>query len=627
MMKDATKPLLRTGFSILTLLVIAGCGGGGGETSPPPTPPVVEPPAINHTVSIVTSPAAGTTFLNTPLEDQFQWRFTSTGNASENYTVRAEPADAIVFTNTSGTVSPGQTVSSPMSYRCAAVGTSSVRIFVRIVSSQTEASFSWSVECQADPDPELVLDVKIYQGVLVGVMQAKLQGSNWVVQQIEHTWVEGSAGGTVTGQHSVSINRGTVVEVDLLRNHAVEADISITFSPATISDQARRILLTSVQEEHPDYDDVAFVRRVVYHVEEMGELDSAHMDIEIEPTGQLPFLNNQNNRVQIDLSMLSSDDLPEIKFVIVPIRSERGIVDDLDGFIDSSLIALQDLLPVSEVSITIADELDLSSVEGLDSHLALREMRKYRVEQQFVDEYVYGFMRGGGYAGLAELGGWVGVVDGVVGSDRHVFAHEVGHNLSLRHPHEWPWAAYIDGSIGTEKGWRLSGLPQRISGGQRTRNVMANSGSTSYGPIQFIPQQYYGIAKNHRLELEQRLNPSNSAIASDDFELADGRSFVFVGDATHRNEWSTSYSSVVENEPFPQDADTKGHTLRLIHVNSGTELYRTSVQAHHLAHANATDTRTWSARIPAYRGSGLGIQIVDPNNRVVFQQDLDKLEL
>ena len=127
--------------------------------------------------------------------------------------------------------------------------------------------------------------------------------------------------------------------------------------------------------------------------------------------------------------------------------------------------------------------------------------------------------------------------------------------------------------------------------------------------------------------MNSAMNPSNSLVASVDFEIADGHSFVFVGDATHRNEWSTSFSSVVKQEPFPQEANATGHTLRLIHVNSGTEIYRTSVRAHHLAHANATDTRTWSARIPAYRGSGLGIQIVDPNNRIVFQQDLDKLEL
>lgn len=109
---------------------------------------------------------------------------------------------------------------------------------------------------------------------------------------------------------------------------------------------------------------------------------------------------------------------------------------------------------------------------------------------------------------------------------------------------------------------------------------------------------------------------------------ADGASFVFVGDTTYRNEWSATYASVVENEPFPQETDVKGHTLRLIHVNSGTELYRTGVRAHHLhlARANPTDTRSWSTRIPAYRGSGLGIQIVDPNNRVVFQKDLDEVE-
>ena len=75
-------------------------------------------------------------------------------------------------------MSPGQTVSSDISYRCAGLGTSSVRVIVRIVSSNTEASFSWSVECQEDPDPELVLRCENLSGCACWSYAGKTAGGD-----------------------------------------------------------------------------------------------------------------------------------------------------------------------------------------------------------------------------------------------------------------------------------------------------------------------------------------------------------------------------------------------------------------------------------------------------------------
>ena len=58
-----------------------------------------------------------------------------------------------------------------------------------------------------------------------------------------------------------------------------------------------------------------------------------------------------------------------------------------------------------------------------------------------------------------------------------------------------------------------------------------------------------------------------------------------------------------------------------------TELYRTPLPVYEVAHGTPDTPAGWSVRLPAYEGAGLAAEILDRDGRVVFTQDLARVEL
>lgn len=69
------------------------------------------------------------------------------------------------------------------------------------------------------------------------------------------------------------------------------------------------------------------------------------------------------------------------------------------------------------------------------------------------------------------------------------------------------------------------------------------------------------------------------------------------------------------------------HTIRIIHTNSGTELYRTPLAVREVGCATDDTPAGWSVRLPASEGSGLAAKILDHDGRAVFMRDLAGVEL
>lgn len=110
------------------------------------------------------------------------------------------------------------------------------------------------------------------------------------------------------------------------------------------------------------------------------------------------------------------------------------------------------------------------------------------------------------------------------------------------------------------------------------------------------------------------------------FDLAEGKSFVLVGNHHERDGWTVVHASAVSRTPFPQESDGD-HTLRLVHASSGTELYRTGLPVYGIGCGTCEEPGGWSARIPAYKGNGLSVEILDRESRVVFVHDMAGVEL
>ena len=621
---------------LLPTLLIASCGGGGGGgTSQPPAPVAPPPPPpVEHTVTVTQAPENAVAYLNTPATDTVTWTFSSTGSATaqERYTLESDP-EGIQFGSPTpqNLVTHGTSTTTDLTYQCTEVGMVEFRITLTIVSSGTQETFDWAIDCQLAPDDQIELVVKFYQGVLLGIMDARQSPDGWSVFPREHTWPDFS----FTRDHTLSTNRQTIIEVDLARSYAVNTDISLDFPNLTEGQTADRIMLETVQEivgEGAEQTEV-FIRRVAYDVSAFGISNPNTFEITIAPIDVLPQITSDNNVIQVDMSDFQRDELPELKLLIVPIRWEKGAPEDVEGFIDSALVALRDFMPVVDTAVRFTDEIDLSGREDRSINYVLRQISAVRTEQGEPGEYAHGLFVGGTVDGVPFTGEGIGVAGAATLSGRDAFscgqsrcertvAHEIGHNLSLGHPGESSLALYPDGGIGVENGWLLSERKRMIPA--ESENIMKRQGV--FYLDDFITQQYYGKAKRHYIAANPVVSASRPPQVAVDFERAEGRSFVLVGERRGRADWSVAHESVVKREAFPQDNSAQEHVLRLVHTNSGTEIYRTALPVYEVVHGDP-DIRSWSARIPAYSGAGLSVEVLDRDRRVVFSHDLGRVEL
>ena len=626
---DLTK--IRGFLILLTTLAIMSCGGGGGTTTPPPTP-VVEPPPpppIVHNLTVTQAPDRTTAYLNTPAQVEFTWEFSTTGStaARERYTLSSDPT-GVEFDEAEQLVSHGDTVTTGMTYQCSEVGVVDIRITIMMVSSRTETSFTWRVDCQLDPDDQLELNIGFYQGVLLKSFTARLGAENWFVEEVDMAWPHVNP----ILNHTISTNHNVFIEVNLPRRYVVNADISVVIPNLAEGVTSERMLLETVQEVRDEGDEQVayFVRRAVYDLSSFNFSSPSVMEIEIEPTPELPQLNAGNNTIRVDLSEFQTDEIPEMKFHIIPIRWEKGVPTDIEEFLETEMVQVRDLMPVVDTAVRIGEVLDLTGVEDLSVFAVHDRIREIHAEQSNPDEYTHGVYLPGtvdgktiapGVCGVAQLSGRTGLI-GTTCPD--VFAHEIGHNFSLRHPIEgFARHPYPDGSIGDEVGWLMS--ERKRVAGDDVQNIMKAAGRVSWRDI-LIAHQDYGKAKRNTILSNPIVAASHPPTQAHGFDIAEGKSFVLVGNHHERDGWTVVHDSAVSRVPFPRESAGE-HTLLLVHTGSGTELYRTGLPVYGIGCGTGEEPGGWSARIPAYHGSGLSVEILDRENRVVFTHDMSGVEL
>ena len=591
-------------------------------------------PESGHALAFLQVPDSVVVDQDADTHASFMWEFTTTEDTSqERYRLTSTP-DTVQFARSEGLVSDNATISSDMTYRCTEIGVTTLRITVSIVGSSTQATFDWEVDCRTK-QAQVALNVKFYQGPLVGVMEAMLDDHGWDVRPINHLWPGLSRGHTP----SISSNRQTIVEVDLHTIHEIHPDIRVRFPDVEGQEPAERISITT-ERNHAE----SFTRRAVYTTPQLGQRGANAIEIEIPLTPDLPQLDRGNNRFVVDPSELQNDTLPDLKFLFVPVLWEFGDIWDIHGFVEKELETLHDLMPIGKTTFRIAEEIDLTDLdpleeeegggEGAEQEVEITEERLLfellilHAERAGFDEFVHGVYQRkveSEILGIAFVGGRVGLSsEGYTG----VFAHEIGHNLTLQHPDDSPFALYPDGGIGQEIGWRMSN-ETRISGVDNSGSYFVNIMRANYSTdidTHFVTQQYYTRAKRHLIT--PVVSASLPPIALDNHEIATGKSFVLVGGSSGGQDWTVYHESVVEKTPYPQvPTFEEGHTIRIVHFDSDTELYRTGLTAHGVGCASGSTSAGWSVRLPGYRGSGLAVEILDATDRVVFTHELGTLEM
>ena len=182
--------------------------------------------------------------------------------------------------------------------------------------------------------------------------------------------------------------------------------------------------------------------------------------VELDPEGVVPAVPGSDRRVpaegRLRLDVLA---VPPMDLTVVPVlhsRDAQAVLAWVDGMTETGarMAFIRSVLPIGELELTVREPyrttVDLTTAEGWLA--LLREISVLRLTERRRD-YYYGAVAAppdSPFRGLGYIGRPVGV--GVL--DLDTFAHELGHNMGLRHApcggalSPDPDFPYEDGSIG-----------------------------------------------------------------------------------------------------------------------------------------------------------------------------------
>ena len=179
------------------------------------------------------------------------------------------------------------------------------------------------------------------------------------------------------------------------------------------------------------------------------------MVVAIDPDSVMPRAEFSEVRIPLDVR-----ELPRMRLTIVPVVAESGAGGDVLDWVrsadDPAIEFMRAVLPVGDLDLTVREPFTIAQLpvarDANDWRDLLRDIDLLRTAERGSGYWYAVVQREGdsGVAGIAYLGRRASV--GI--SDAQVFAHEVGHNMSLRHapcggPAQLdPDYPYTDGSIG-----------------------------------------------------------------------------------------------------------------------------------------------------------------------------------
>ncbi len=144
--------------------IVAGCGGGGTTSTPTPPPAPAPPQNITYSIDISSAPVDTTSSVGRSAEASITWSFSasSTTASSTSYTV-SSATSGIQISGGSGSVAPGTSISTQLTYTCSNTGTFDAQITLSVGSS-TE-TLTWSITCTEEQITFTPLEeVRVEQG-------------------------------------------------------------------------------------------------------------------------------------------------------------------------------------------------------------------------------------------------------------------------------------------------------------------------------------------------------------------------------------------------------------------------------------------------------------------------------
>ena len=547
------------------------------------------------------------------------WRFETTGDSSQAFDFEVIPeTNRLQITNTVGTSQPGTEIENQLRFACSTVGIHLLALQINVGSATQRVE--WSVTCT----------VEDIQAISARFLQGPL------LEQVEFTLVEDEWQSEVVplfygNQQPLRLSSNRQLFLSLSFESDEESEINISVSPQNPSDDIH-IEQVSASNLTPNLSGTRsnYVRRIVFDVTASDLTALRNIQISIDPNNAIPQRDENNNNIVFDVTNLEFSTLPEMKLLLVPIRSSDGEPDlaDSSQYVDQ----LFQLLPIGPYTVRVGERLDVAAQEVFDPNEVLELLFERWLESANRDEFYHGIFsqpENVENCGIAYVGGNVGLTGAMnpFCSDNTI-AHEIGHNLSLNHApacgaenaNPDPDYPYVDGSIGTEGGWLMrkkQPVGQEGLANSRIYDTMAYCLET------FTSQYSYGKANDYFVRRFRTqvaaAEPPLYEVA--DFELLEGRSLVLMGHYSDADGWHLEKAAIVKKPPFPRSFASSEFQIQLTHTASGTQLYRDSVQPMVVAHGDP-DKKPWGLRIPAFEASGLHVVILDRERNVLLEQEI-----
>ena len=295
--------------------------------------------------------------------------------------------------------------------------------------------------------------------------------------------------------------------------------------------------------------------------------------------------------------------LPEFKIVFLPLRTNVGEPTEFrpEDFMDG----IRDLMPIAGFDTRLGATLDISN-QSVDSKVALTAVREHWNLNAMNGEFYYGvYVRDeeGGICGRADLPGNVAASSTDCGQGTP--AHEIGHNLSLRHaPYDClgednitnvdPDFPYSDGRFGANRGWVIS--ENRFMQPTDGYDVMA------YCRPRFVSDYHYNKAFDYRIE-----SVSGLAMALEEVpETQSGPSIALMGKVDEWGMWSVTQC---DRSEMPARSPPSNATYELtLQDGHQREIFRQPLMLSDISHSKE---KSWAARVPLPQQTPAYLVILD----------------
>ncbi len=383
-------------------------------------------------------------------QGHMQWGIASTwsGQPAVDYTI-VSSNELVTVDPASGSVGLDDTVVTSLDVACPAP--SDEDIALRIAAGDGLLDAVWGVDCQGGSGE--VRRVELYQGPMAvrEVYEADDSGEN----------------GTFTTKKFADLIPGRDGVVTVRVEHETDYLGEPAFSIVDGTDASHPVDLEILSASDPDENGSGnYETEFMFPV--LGDLfkqdSTLRADIDVDGSDEGAFREHV-----LALSELAFSNTPSISIRLFPMETSRGVPKDLEAELDDFINSVTNYMPLdNNMEITVEDTVELTG--NWHPIRALTYLRDQWTENGEADEYYHGVFtyNEDGLLGVAYLSFNAGLsVDprGAPGGsslkDNGTFAHEMGHNFSLRHApcgrasNVDPGYPYRDGRLGPRRGWKF----------------------------------------------------------------------------------------------------------------------------------------------------------------------------